>query len=482
MKIPNFSRRSLLSSVAAGALGFVFRSAKAEGSQRKPNILILLTDDQNWKVVGYEGHPLAVTPNIDRIAQTGVAFRNSFVTTPICASSRATLYSGTYLAHHGFNFSMPGLPEEILPQLFPTLLREAGYRTGLIGKLGIWFDQSTLEKVGKRLGLVAEDAGLFDVLEMVGREPYISEDEDGVMRHSLDKVELRALRFLDQQSKDKPFCLVLSFNEPHITPRMDGQGRYEPAEEDRDLFPDAKVPLSEISDPKVFEALPAVLKPEIMASPEEAGPWLGLDPTNEYVNYFRLIGGVDRVIGSVLEKLDAIGAAEDTVIIFTSDNGLSMGDRRLAGKWTHFDESIRVPLAIYDPKERRGAGTRPDAFALNVDLPSTILDYAGIDTPAEYRGRSLRPFVRGQTPEDWREEFYCEQLDYTNLSLPDWIGIRSEKYSYAEYFFGGTSVYFLTDANADPLELENLADDPDHAGKFAEYRDRARRLRKEYSL
>ena len=180
-----------------------------------------------------------MTPNIDKLAHGGVAFRNSFVTTPICASSRATLYSGTYFAHHHFNFGTPALPEAMLPQMFPVLLQGAGYRTGLIGKLGIWFDQSYIAKIGKRLGLVREDAGLFDVYEGVGREPYISKDDDGVARHSLDKIERRALKFLKEQPADQPFCLIVSFNVPHITPRMDGQGRYEPAPEDADLLPGA---------------------------------------------------------------------------------------------------------------------------------------------------------------------------------------------------------------------------------------------------
>lgn len=481
MKNP-VSRRSFVSALAAGTMKLFFGARRAKAAERKPNILIFLSDDQNWRTLGYEGHPLAITPNLDRLAAEGVAFRNGFVTTPICAASRATLYTGTYLAHHQFNFSTSGLPEAMLPQMFPTLLRGAGYRTGLVGKLGIWFDRSVLDKIGKRLGFTAEDAGLFDVLEEVGREPFVSKDDDGEERHSLDKVSLRAKRFLKEQPKDKPFCLVVSFNEPHITPRMDGQGRYEPAPADRDLLPGAKVPLSDLADPEIFESLPAVLKPAIMTAPEEVAPWLGLDPTQEFVDYFRLIIGMDRVIGEILDELRAQGGDSETVVIFSSDNGLSMGDRRLAGKWTHFDESIRVPLVIHDPRERAGAGTRPEAFALNVDLPSTVLDLAGVDAPASYRGRSLMPFVQGRTPGDWRKEFFCEQEDWTNLSLPDWIGIRSADFSYAEYFDAGTSVHFLTDARTDPQEIRNLAGDPAYAEILLEYRDRARRYRKELSL
>lgn len=475
------SRRNLLVGVAATALHALAGPGWAEPGKRRLNILIFLTDDQNWCTVGYEGHPLAVTPNIDRLARAGVAFRNSFVTAPICASSRATLFSGTYLAHHKFNFSTAGLPMRVLPRLFPSLLREAGYRTGLVGKLGIWFEQSVLQKVGKHLGFVSEDAGLFDVYEPVGRLPYISEDEDGVVRHSLDKIELRARRFLRDLPRNQPFCLIVGFNAPHITERMDGQGRYEPAPRDRNLLPAATVPVPRLNDPEILAALPEVLKPPVMTG-EEAKGWSGKDPTNEFVNYFRLIGGVDRVVGSVCKELDAAGLANDTVILFTSDNGLSMGDRGLYGKWSHFDESLRVPFILHDPGARASAGSRPEAFALNIDVPSTVLDYAGIDTPAEYRGRSLRPFAEGVTPEDWRTEFYGEQKDETDLALPDWIGIRSHRFAYAEYETSEGPLYFLTDTQADPDQLLNLADDPAYATRLEEYQSRARRYRKEYSL
>ena len=128
------------------------------------------------------------------------------------------------------------------------------------------------------------------------------------------------------------------------------------------------------------------------------------------------------------------------------------------------------------------AGSRPEAFALNIDVPSTVLDYAGIDTPAEYRGRSLRPFAEGVTPEDWRTEFYGEQKDETDLALPDWIGIRSHRFAYAEYETSEGPLYFLTDTQADPDQLLNLADDPAYATRLEEYQSRARRYRKEYSL
>jgi arylsulfatase A-like enzyme len=474
-----FRRDALRAILAAGIAPFLPKSAHGHQAH-KPNIILFLSDDQKWNVVGYEGHPLAVTPNIDALARRGVAFKNSFVTTPICASSRATLLTGTYYAKHKFNFGTAKLSEDFWPTMFPNLLRDAGYKTALIGKLGVWFEENLLGGIGRKLGLVAADNGLFDLFELVERSPYISEDEDGVPRHSLDKIDRRARRFLSNQDKSQPFCLIVAFNAPHITASMNGQGRYEPAEAEADMLPGAKVPVSPLSDPAIFDALPDVLTPPVMTGPE-ADKWLGTDPKNEFVDYFRLVAGVDRVVGSVLDAVRTLGFEEDTVVMFTSDNGLSLGDRRLSGKWTHFDESVRVPLVIYDPRDTARAGTRPDEFVLNVDLPSTILDFAGVEIPKEYQGRSLVPFVEGAYPVDWRTEFYGEHEVQLGQNIPNWIGVRSADYVFAEYFDEGQSVFFLTDERSDENEIVNLAGDPDYTAVLDAYRQRANEYRKLYS-
>lgn len=472
-------RRDLLRVLSATGLANLLPGALRAANRRKPNFVVFLTDDQKWNVVGYEGHPLAHTPHIDALAESGVAFRNSFVTTPICASSRATLFSSTYYAFHRFNFGTDGLDAGLIPNMFPRLLARAGYRTGLVGKLGIWFNSGVLAALGRSLGVTSEDAGLFDVYAPVEREPYISEDDNGVRRHSLDKIYRRAVRFLTDQDPEQPFCLVVAFNVPHITPEMDGQGRYQPAATEEKLFPDAEVPVSELGDPEIYENLPDILKQGIMAG-DQAEKWSGNDPTNEYVNYFRLVAGADRVIGGVLDTLRATGLDEDTVVIFTSDNGLSLGDRGLSGKWAHFDESLRVPLVIRDPRNPAGSGTRPSEFALNVDIAPTILELAGLAVPESYQGASLAPFLDAAPPSDWRREFYCEH-EGGFWRIPDWIGIRGHEYKFAEYSGSEQPVFFLTDLKEDPGEIRNLADDPAYGELLVSLRERAHEYQREYA-
>lgn len=480
MRYLNIFRRDALRAIAAaGVAPFMARAANGHEGHR-PNIILFLSDDQKWDVVGYEGHPLAITPHIDALARQGVAFKNSFVTTPICASSRATLMTGTYFAKHHFNFGTPKLSEAFWPELFPNLLKQAGYKTALIGKLGVWFEDGLWGELGRKIGWNTEDSGLFDVFVPVERTPYISEDDDGVKRHSLDKIERHARAFLAEQDKDQPFCLIVSFNVPHITESMDGQGRYQIAEEEEGSLPGARVPVSRLSDPAIFDALPDVLTPPIMAG-EEAQKWLGTDPTNEFVNYFRLVAGMDRVVGSVLEEVKLDGIDGDTVILFTSDNGLALGDRRLSGKWTHFDESVRVPLVIYDPRDTSRAGTRPEEFVLNVDLAPTILDFAGVEIPESYQGRSLVPFVEGSYPTDWRTEFYGEHDVKLGQRIPDWIGVRDANYVFAEYADGKNSVYFLTDEHSDADEIVNLAGDPRYASVLEAYRVKAHDYQARYA-
>lgn len=473
-------RRDVLRAISLTGMTSLLPGKLRAASDRKPNFLIFLTDDQKWDVVGYEGHPLARTPNINSIAAAGVAFRNSFVTTPICASSRASLLTSTYFSRHRFNFGTVGMPLDLYDTSFPQVLSRNGYRTGLIGKLGVWFDDGFLAAVERRLGWASVDGGLFDVYQPVGRMPYISEDDDGVKRHELDKIDRRAQAFLGDQSLERPFCLVIGFNDPHITGSTPGQGRYQPADAEKYLFPQAKVPVSDLNDPEIFEELPDILK-TAETTGDQAWAWSGKDPSNEFVDYFRLVAGVDRIIGNILEKLRITNLDRDTVVIFTSDNGLSLGDRGLAGKWSHFDESLRVPFILYDPRNKAAAGTRPSELVLNVDVAPTILELAGIPIPSGYQGMSLARFLDPGPQPDWREEFLCEYEGDLGREIPDWIGLRSEIYKFAHYLNAEPPVYFLNDLRTDPEEIENLADDPSDLALRNELEERTLYYRKLYA-
>jgi arylsulfatase A-like enzyme len=182
-----------------------------------------------------------------------------------------------------------------------------------------------------------------------------------------------------------------------------------------------------------------------------------------------MITGIDNAIARVLKALEEAGLADNTIVIYSADNGYYLGDRGFQGKWSHFEESLRVPMIIHDPrvpKEQRGRVIA--AMALNMDLPATFLDWAGVKAPATYRGRSLAPLVTGHKPADWRHEFFCEHVDLAPTLT--WEGIRGERYVYARYFDQQPPFEFLHDLKADPAQLKNFAADPAAAKTLAEMR------------
>jgi arylsulfatase A-like enzyme len=212
----------------------------------------------------------------------------------------------------------------------------------------------------------------------------------------------------------------------------------------------------------VYESQPEFLK----ASINRSRYFWGYDTPEKYQTnlraYFRMITGIDHAIGRVVRALEEAGLADNTVIVYSADNGYYLGDRGFQGKWSHYEESLRVPLLVYDPRlPSAQRGRVVDAMALNVDLPATFLDWAGATVPSAYQGRSLRPLVDGARVTDWRRAFFCEHVDLAPHIT--WDGIRGERYVYARYFDQEPPFEFLHDLREDPDQRRNLAADPAHA-------------------
>ena len=192
-------------------------------------------------------------------------------------------------------------------------------------------------------------------------------------------------------------------------------------------------------------------------------------------DYWRLITGVDRALAKVLSALDESGLADNTVIIFTSDNGYFLGERGLAGKWLIYEESIRVPLIVVDPRaDAARHGAVVDSMVLNVDIAPTLLELAGLETPAGYDGRSLVPLLRGERPA-WRTDFLVEHR-FDHAEIPKSVGVRGERWVYARYDDQDPPFEQLFDLAADPEELLDLARDPAFVGVLAKQRDRCDEL------
>lgn len=443
---------------SAAAPGKAKEKAKPKGKGKKaaeaprkkadgPNFLILYADDQRNHTLGCAGHPIVKTPNLDQLAADGVRFENAFVSTSTCWVGRSCLFTGCYERKHLYRVGQRGpLSSELCETSYFAVLKAAGYRTGHLGKEHVSLSNESA-------------AAMFDVRRKLGRNPFFKKQPDGSTRHETQILGDWGIEFLKEQADDQPFCLQLSFNATHAEDgdKRPGIGHFPWPKVTDGMYEDLEMPLPRLNDPAIYESQPDFLKKSIN---RQRFFWRWDTPEKYQVNmraYFRMISGIDHVMGRLVEELEKQGMADNTVIIYTADNGYYLGDRGFAGKWTHYDQSLRVPLIVYDPrlpKEKRGRV--PTEMALNSDLASTLIDRAGLPVPEAHTGRSLLPVIEGKEV-DWRTDFLSEFLAVPG-SIPQWEGVRGTDWSYARYHVGGASqpFEFLHDLKTDPDQLVNL--------------------------
>jgi len=405
---------------------------------RKPNIIFILTDDQRWDALGFAGNPIIHTPYMDKLAGSGLFFKNAFVTTPICAASRASLFTGLYERTHDYTFGKPPLNDQYIFESYPYLLRQAGYQTGFVGKFGV--------KVNSGM----EDS-MFNVSKKTAW-PYIKE-VDGKKIHLADINGNYAIDFI-KSNKDQPFCLSLSFWSPHADDGSKEQ-YFWPSYCDS-LYKDTDIPVPSTADPSFFNALPEFLKTTMN---RERWFWR-FDSSEKYQRmvkgYYKMISGVDSVIGRIQKTLKEQGLADNTVIIFMGDNGYFLGERGYAGKWLMYEQSIRVPLFIYDPRQPQSSqGKVFDEMVLNVDIPYTILKLAGVTVPERYPGENLTDFYKGY-PGNWRTSIFCEHRLEGNPLLIKTECFRDNTWKFIRY-----------EDHPDYIELYNLKEDPNEVNNLA---------------
>lgn len=425
----------------------------------RPNILLILTDDQRFDAVGYRGHPFLKTPHLDRLAADGVRFPNAFVTTPICAASRASILTGRYERKHGYTFGTPPLAPEYCESSYPALLRKAGYRTGLIGKFGV-------------NAAPGQTAKMFDLLAPIGY-PFLRKLPSGETRHIDQMATDKAIEFLNKPDVKGPFCLSISFNSPHAEDGSLDNLYPWPATVDG-MYDDVTIPKPPLVDDKYFRAEP----PFLQKSMNRIRWFWQFDTPEKYAKnvraYNRMISGIDHEVGRLTAELRRLGIDKNTVIVFLSDNGYFLGERGLSGKWVHYEESLRVPLVIFDPRLPAQRGKSRPEMALNIDIAPTLLALAGLDVPKGFQGASLQPLAQGKRV-PWRNDFLCEHL-MDNPDIPKWEGVRGERYVYARSFEQQPPYEFLHDLRTDPRELKNLATDPKQAKVLTQMRARLKVL------
>ena len=436
----------------------------------RPNIVFILVDDQRADELGCAGDPYIKTPNIDKLAAAGVRFENMFVTTSICAASRASIFTGLTERTHGYTFGKPAVQGEHVATSYPALLKKAGYRTGFFGKYGV-----NMQK--------AKDAPMFDEMQNLHRGPFFKKQKDGSLRHVDELVEDRAVGFIESHPEGTPFCLSMSFNIAHAEDgdKRPGIGHFPWPKAVDGMYETGEMPLPRLRDPAIFEAHPEFLR----KSMNRARYFWRWDTPEKYdANIrarFRMLTGMDGTIGRVLKALEEKGVADNTVVIYTADNGYYRSERGFAGKWSHFEESLRIPLVIHDPRVpvgRRGRVIKE--MALNIDLTATMLDLAGVEIPSKYQGRSLKAFIEGLNPASWREDFFCEHL-MNHGAIPMWEGVRGPRYKYAKYTAQNPPYEFLHDLEKDPDELKNFAGYSGYAAILEEFRAKTDGYAEEYS-
>ncbi len=449
-------------------ISFKGYSQKADKANKKgkPNIIFLLTDDQRWDAMGAMGNNIIQTPNMDKLANAGVLFQNAYVTTSICCVSRASILTGQYENQHHINdFNTDLLPQSV-ENSYPAILKKGGYTTGFIGKFGVG---------------THPPAQIFDffVNSEAGEKTqpnYITIGKNGKDIHDTDTLSNAIQDFLTGYGNNKkPFCLSVSFKAPH---EQDGNPpTYVIQPKYKDYYNDVTIPEPVTADPKYWEQFPPFFKTDINFG---RARWKGLFGTPELYqenvkNYYRLITGVDDAIGRMMEKLDKLGIADNTIIIVMGDNGMFLGEHGMEGKWWGYEESVRVPLLIYNPVSNdKIKQYKAPQMALNIDIAPTILGMAGIKPPKTMQGLDLFEVLENNIPE--RKDFFYQYYFLGGPRLPRQEGVVTNRFKYMNYFEDNYEELF--DIRFDPHETKNLAKDPKYKSELAILRRRYAELKK----
>jgi len=444
MQRRSMSRREFLLSMGAGVgmLSFspLLRTGVAAAKQSdSPNIIFIFTDDQRWDALGCAGNPIIQTPQMDTLAARGVRFDYAFVTTPICAASRASAFTGMYERTHGYTFGTPPLAQPYIDISYPRVLRNAGYQTGFVGKLGVNMVKG------------AEDS-MFDWYENLHRTPYFKE-VDGKEKHLTDITTDAAMGFIRDSRREQPFCLSISYNAPHAEDNDPRQ--WIPPHYTDNLYQDVVIPPPLNGDDAFFYSQPLYLQNSL----NRTRWYWKFDTPEKYQemvkDYYRMITAIDMNIERLRNLLEKQNMADNTVIILMGDNGYFLGERGFAGKWLMYEPSIRVPLIVYDPRlPEQQRGRVSGKFALNIDLSPTMLDLAGVNIPQPIQGASLVPLMQGEQP-NWRDFVFTEHL-FERADIPQSEGIRTDRWKYLRYRHQVDSEE-LYDLSVDPHETRNLA-------------------------
>ena len=457
-----------------------------QGPKQRPNIIFLLLEGVRWNAMGAMGNKIIQTPNMDKLAQQGVLFRNAYATTPICQVRRASILTGEYARRHGIWKFHTFFSDRALAETYPMILHRNGYYTGFLGKWGVGnshgidYQQGTDKKFTDK-EVMSLLKSKFDFWGgWIGQGQYIQKLPNGKTIHSTQRLNEEAINFLKTAPKERPFCLSISFKAAHI---QDENKTFIPESRLKSLYQNVTIPKPPTDSEKYFKMLPKFLQnsESRVRYLEYFGNYKGFHHNYTYQkgikNYYRLVTGIDDVVGNIRRQLKKEGRSGNTIIIITSDHGFLLGDHGLTGKWYGYQESVRVPLIIYDPLTPDSArGRIRNEMALNIDMAPTMLNLAGISIPKQMEGKSLVPLLKGETPQ-WRDDFLLEHL-FNRVHIPMSQGVISKRYAYWEFLNKDYKPFYeqLFDLKKDPLEIHNQARNPKYFGILETLRNRMNSL------
>ncbi|MEQ6121223.1 sulfatase-like hydrolase/transferase [Reichenbachiella sp. MALMAid0571] len=415
----------------------------------KPNFIFILTDDQSYGMLGCEGNQIVKTPNIDQLAKEGVQFTNAHITSAICTPSRVSILLSQYERKHGVNFnSGTSLSEKAWNYSYPVLMKKAGYYTGWIGK-----NHAPVGNGGYRSGLMESSFDYWyaahrhlsfypkerhDIFSHAIKDTQVEVIEEGVMDFVDNENKLKgAVFFLKNRPKDQPFILSVCFNLPHDA----GAGSMELRESDDDIYKtmyrDVEIPLpenyiskKEIKNPK--------LPTDLLLTENRQNGYDYVDTPEgvreRYIRQLQAMTGIDRMVGNLRKQLKKLHLEENTVLIFTSDHGLFMGQFGLGGKALCYEITTHVPLIVYDPKNHlNNEGKVSDELVQSIDLAPTMFDMANISIPQSFQGKSLYPLIKGKD-QKVREFLFTENLWSNQFGNPRCEAVQNKEWKYIRYY------------------------------------------------
>ena len=463
-------------------------------AERPPNVVFIMSDDHAAHAVSAYGSRINRTPGIDRIAERGMRLDSAFCTNSICAPSRAAILTGTYNHVNGVTTLDTPLDNSLVT--FPRLLREAGYQTAMIGKWHLGHgpnaDPSGFDfwRVLPGQGHYYDPVMLAAGGEVVERGGYVT-----------DLITEDCIDWIDRRDPDRPFLLLCHHKAPHR--------RWEPAPRHTALFDGVDIPEPETMFEDLIDghadraAVVRAMRMRLMDLDPiydlKAPVPDGLDSEAElrwryqrYIkDYLRVVAAVDEGVDRILDHLEAIGVADDTIVVYTSDQGFFLGDHGWFDKRLMYEESLRMPFLVSDPR-RVEPGSSSDAMVLNVDVAPTILEWCGVEVPEWMQGRSAVPVLEGETPADWRNSMYYRYWMHRDgaHNVPAHLGVRTATEKLICYYNDPCDQpgangpvdpieWEFFDLASDPFETTNLISDPSRADDVARLRVELERLQAE---